>query len=406
MARPRKLIPNYRRHTTGQAVVTIDGKDFYLGPYGTAASKAAYDRIIGEWIAGGRTLIDGPGGISIARLMVLYMKYAGQHYQKLGKPTSEVLGIKAALRFLKSYTREPADSFGPLALKAVRNKMVDAGWARVTVNRGVDKVRRMFRWAASEQLIPAEVATALGMVEGLRIGKTTARETAPVLPVDDAVVEATLPHLPPVVADMVRLQRLCGMRPQDVCAIRPCDIDRTGDVWIYRPEHHKTEHHGRRREVAIGPQGQAILLRHLARAADSYCFSPVESEAQRLAERHANRKTPLSCGTLPGENVKRKPKRKPGPGGYPTATYRRAITRACDKAFPAPKGLKEKQLHQWQVDHRWAPNRLRHTAGTEVRKMFGLEAAQVVLGHAKANMTERYAERDRQQAIEVAKRIG
>ena len=43
----------------------------------------------------------------------------------------------------------------------------------------------------------------------------------------------------------------------------------------------------------------------------------------------------------------------------------------------------------------WAPNRLRHTRATEVRKQFGLEAAQVILGHAKADVTQVYAERDR-----------
>jgi hypothetical protein len=145
MARPRKLIPNYRCHATGQAVVYLNGKDHYLGPYGTAASKAAYDRVIGEWIAGGRMATEAPGSIPLGRLMVLYLKHAEQHYRKNGKPTSEVLGIKAALRFLKSYTKEPADTFGPLALKAIRNKMVEAGWARTTVNRGVDKIRRMFR---------------------------------------------------------------------------------------------------------------------------------------------------------------------------------------------------------------------------------------------------------------------
>lgn len=389
--RPRKLIPNYCRHrATDQACVTLSGSRIYLGRYGTAASKAAYDRVVGEWIAGGRMVTESPGCIPLSRLMVLYLKFAESHYQKNGTPTSEVLGIKAALRFLKSYMKEPADTFGPLALKAIRNKMVESGLARTTVNRGIDKIRRMFRWGASEQLVSPDIATALGMVEGLRAGKTKARETAPVLPVDDATVEATLLHLPAVVADLVRLQRLCGMRPAEVCMMRPVDIDRSGEVWIYRPQHHKTEHHGRRREVAIGPQGQAVLLRYLARAADAYCFSPADSEAKRRAERHANRKTRLSCGNTPGDNVKAKPKRKPSAAGYPVAAYRRAITRACEKH---------------DIPH-WAPNQLRHAAATEIRKAFGLEDAQVVLGHAKANMTERYAEQDRKRAIEIAAKIG
>jgi hypothetical protein len=43
-------------------------------------------------------------------------------------------------------------------------------------------------------------------------------------------VERTLPHLPPMVADMVRIQRFVGCRPAEVCLLRPADLDRSGDV--------------------------------------------------------------------------------------------------------------------------------------------------------------------------------
>ncbi len=120
-------------------------------------------------------------------------------------------------------------------------------------------------------------------VTGLRQGRSEARETEPVMPVDDAIVAATLTALSPVVADMVRLQRLTGMRPGEVCHLRPADIDQTGDVWLYQPSRHKTQLHGRERTVFIGPQAQGILLRSLARAAEEYCFQPRDSEAKRRA---------------------------------------------------------------------------------------------------------------------------
>ncbi len=113
--------------------------------------------------------------------------------------------------------------------------------------------------------------------------------------------------------------------------------------------------------------------------------------------------------------MKRKPKKKPG-SKYTTNSYRRAIHRACDKAFLHPELSKLKarewtvqqkaELRQWQSEHRWSPNRLRHTAATEIRREFGLEAAQVILGHSQANVTQVYAERDIAKGIEVAKRIG
>ncbi len=171
--------------------------------------------------------------------------------------------------------------------------------------------------------------------------------------------------------------------------LRPCDLDRTGEVWQYRPESHKTEHHGRERIIFIGPQAQGILLRYLARDHQAYCFRPCDSEAKRLAENERNRKTPLSCSNVRGSNVKRKPKRKPGKQ-YTTGSYRRAIHRACDKA-----GIE-----------RWSPNRLRHTAATEVRKKFGLEDAQIILGHASADVSQVYAERDMAKGLEIARRIG
>jgi integrase len=97
----------------------------------------------------------------------------------------------------------------------------------------------------------------------------------------------------------------------------------------------------------------------------------------------------LSCGNRPGTNRKRKPKRTAGEQ-YTTESYRRAIHRACDKAG---------------ID-RWSPNRLRHSAGTEIRKRYGLEAAQVILGHASADVTQVYAERDLQKAVEIMREVG
>ncbi len=48
-------VPRYRRHKpSGQAVVTLNGKDHYLGRYNTAASREAYNRLIQEWLTAGR----------------------------------------------------------------------------------------------------------------------------------------------------------------------------------------------------------------------------------------------------------------------------------------------------------------------------------------------------------------
>ncbi|CAK9037567.1 Site-specific tyrosine recombinase XerC [Durusdinium trenchii] len=374
----KNSLPRYRKHRgTGQAVVTLSGRDHYLGKHGTAASRRQYDRLIAEWLANGReSLVSAPDGIYVAELLNRYLKFAKTYYVKGGKPTGELAGMKDAIRQVeRNYPRALVVDFGPLALKAVRQQMIDAGRSRSTINQAVGRIKRIFRWGASEQLIPVAVHQSLATVEGLRRGKSAAPDRPRVAPVNAEDVEATIPHLPPAVADMVRLQRLAAMRPGEVCILRPCDVDRSDDVWVYRPSTHKNEHHGRQRLIYLGPQSQAVLLRYLARDSEAYCFQPRDSEAKRRSARHLERQTPISCGNRPGSSRKRKPKRLPG-NCYSTCSYGRAIARACDKA---------------KVAH-WTANQLRHLAATEIRQRYGLEAAQIILGHSHADVTQIYAE--------------
>lgn len=417
-------VPSYRRHKpTGQAVVTINGRDIYLGKWNSAASKDEYDRLIAEFLANGRRL-QSDADVTVVEVLNAYRKFAENYYRKDGRVTSEYGCILESLKIVRElYGRKIANDFGPLALKAVRQRMVDKGWSRGHINKSIGRIRRCFKWAVENELVRRDMYHGLMAVSGLRKGRSEAREPDPVMPVDDATVQATLPHLSPVVADMIRFQRITGCRPQDVCNLRPCDVDTSGEVWLYRPCTHKTEHHGRERVIPIGPKGQDILRPYLLREKETHCFRPVDSEKKRREVRHENRTTPLAYGNRPGTNRKRKPKRSASEQ-YAADSYRRAIHRACDLAFPPPEPLSrreretvqqwhdrltEKQraeLNQWQSDHRWSPNQLRHSAGTEIRKRFGLEAAQVILGHASADVTQVYAERDLQKAVEIMREVG
>ncbi len=200
-------------------------------------------------------------------------------------------------------------------------------------------------------------------------------------------------------------QQLTGMRPGEVCQLRPRDIDRSQAVWSFRPARHKTQHKQKSRTVFIGPRGQEVLQPYLDRDADDYCFSPRDTMMQQRAAKHAVRKTPLSCGNKPGSNVVRAPKRT-ARAAYTGDTYRRAIHRACDHAFPPTETLEGDALRQWQSSKRWSPNQIRHSVATKVRKKYGLEAAQVILGHSSANVTHVYAERDIARAAEVMQELG
>jgi hypothetical protein len=75
--------------------------------------------------------------------------------------------------------------------------------------------------------------------------------------------------------------------------MRPCDIDRSGAVWIYTPPTHKTQHHGKARTILLGPRAKRILAPFLKdRLPQANLFSPAEAMAELHARRSVNRKTP------------------------------------------------------------------------------------------------------------------
>jgi integrase len=383
MSNRRRRIPKYRHYQPKDlAVVRIDGRDFYLGKYDSPKSWEKYHRLLAEWMAKAsenRPARQGSSGPSLAikELMLAYLRFAATYYVKNGRPTDEQYGIRAALRPLrKLYGDTSVRDFGPLALKAVRMTMVEADNCRGVINQHIGRIRRMFKWGVENELVPVEIYGALLTVAGLRKNRGPARETEPVRPVAASDVSVVLPHLSPVLQAMIRFQLLTGCRPGEVCILRPCDLDRSGTAWCYRPESHKTEHHGLERRIFVGPAAQALLLPWLERTPGGYCFSPRESA--RYERRTTN--APKS---------QREKARHPRPSRrghrYTTDSYRRAITRACEQAGVLA----------------WHPNQLRHTRGTELRSRFGLEGAQTVLGHSKADVTQIYAERD----FELAERI-
>jgi hypothetical protein len=161
MPRPSSsFVPKYCKHrASGQAVVTISGRDHYLGPHGTKASRLEYDRLIGEWLQNGRQpQLQCDGSLTIIELCARYWKFAKLYYRKNGQCTKVTPGIKCALKYIRDrYGRTLAIEFGPLALKAIRQQMVDDGSSRNYVNDHIDRIKRMFKWAAAEELIPASI---------------------------------------------------------------------------------------------------------------------------------------------------------------------------------------------------------------------------------------------------------
>ena len=386
--------PSFRHHkASGQGFVELDRRQIYLGRYDRPETRERYHRLIAEWESNGRRLCVDASDVTVVEVMAAFVEHAEQYYRAPdGRQSSEPDNYRQALRPVERlYAGVPAVGFGPKALRAIQQEMVKIGWCRKNINQQINRVRSVFRWAASQEMIPASICEALRTVSPLKRGRTDARESVPVKPVPDEHVEAVRSRVSRQVRALIDLQLLTGSRPGELVRMRPLDLDTGGNVWTFSPADHKCAHHGHTRTIYLGPKAQQTVKPFLAgRPVDSPLFSPSEAEIERRERVHESRKTPMSCGNRPGTNCKRNPKRKPG-DCYDIPSYRRAIQRACDDA-----GVP-----------RWSPNRLRHNAATRLRREFGIDLAQTILGHRLGSaITEIYAECNTAKAIEVVRKTG
>ena len=433
MQKRKRQPPTYRQRTGyDQAIVTLTDsvtgyrKDYWLGPHGSLESRELYHRVLAQWESGGRrlpvTLDDKPADIaqvSVSEILNAYWKWAARHYGH-----SELGCLRVVIRLLRqTFGSTPAADFGPKRLRLIRDRMILGDentdpprkpWARRTVNHNVHRLIAIFKWAASHEMVSASVYERLKTVPALRRGTTAAREPDPILPVALEHVDAVRPFLSRQVNALISLQLHTGARGGELFRLRPIDIQMNDDtgIWTVEPVEHKTAHRGHARTIFFGPRSQAVIEPFLAgRAVDACLFSPAEAEAERRAV------------------TRESPERAPG-DHYTANSYRVAIQRSCDRAFPPPEHLRPRvlpngkrerkkaflarltdaereELRIWREQHRWHPHQLRHTAGTLIRREFGLEAAQLALGHSSAKVTDAmYAERDMARVMEVMKRIG
>ena len=438
MPKLNERLPKYRLHRrSGQAIVTLNGKDHYLGPHNCETSKIEYDQFIAEWLACGRQTSQPVGvqaAISVNELILAFWEHAQKYYRRPdGTLTSEVTNLRQILRLLRSlYGNTPATEFGPRALKTIREQMIALKWHRKSINKQISRIKMIFRWAVENEMLPPSVHQALQAVRGLSKGRTDAPESLPIRPAPEHLIAAVQPFVSRQVWALIQLQLLTGARAGELVLLRGIDLKTGEAIWTVEPDQHKTSHLGHSKRIYFGPHAKLLVQEYLRdRALDTYLFSPIEAEKERRLKQHAARKTPASCGNYPGRKRTQNPRRKPDEH-YTVTSYRRAIKRGCDAAFPPPDhlarvrvldrprrswetsrewkarlGIKRwSELKAWQTDHRWHPHQLRHNAATKLRKEFGIEVARIILGHQSASVTEIYAEVDDEKAKSIMKRIG
>jgi len=354
-----KRTPRYRLHkASGQAVCVISGKSHYLGPFNSPDSKRKYERLIAEQNFGRVANAEAVRYDSTCdQLAIAFLEHARKHYRKNNEITAEYRCYVSALRYVsKLYGDTPALDFGPRKLFVCREAMIEGRFSpkplsRAYINKACSRIRHAFKWTIQMELLPPHVLTSLQTLDPLLEGRSDAAERAPIKPVAESHLHATLAELRPELRDMVQVQLLTGMRPGELCRLRPDEINRTGDTWLYIPADHKMRHKKRPRIISIGPRAQAILKPRLFQ---EFCFYGTAHQVMSADD------------------------------------YRDAIHRACKKA-----GILK-----------WNPNQIRHLYATKVAAEFDTETAKTLLGHKDERVTQIYAERDMRRVHHAARAIG
>lgn len=303
---------------------------------------------------------------------------------RIGQLLGELHGSLDIKSFTRTHFRELITAIGGLTLSKSTKKTM------------FGYVKNLFNFLFQEELIDLEL---WAYIRDYKFRVLEGKESKRVPPVPIETVNKTLDFMPEVIRDMIQFQLFTGTRAGEVCSIAENEIDKAGNIWIYSPKHHKTEHHGKKRTIFIGPKAQAILNKYLDNEnstinSSNPIFSPSDSEYKRKIARRKARKTKVQPSQI--DRSKPNPERKPG-NRYDTHAYARAISRACNKAI---------QAGVLRPEEKWHNHQLRHTAATEARKIAGLDGAQVFLGHSSASVTEIYAEKDNTLGERVAAMFG
>jgi integrase len=344
--------PKLRFHkSTRRYLVTLDGRDVYLGRDRKAAEKKYYALLMARLDGDTAKIPVRPGAsTTIAQIAEAYEQAMRLYYGKDRWGRGQI----AVRHLVGLFGHVRPDEFRVSDLRTVREQMLKT-LCRREVNLHVREVVKFFKWATSMEHCSPDVYGRLMTLEPLKAGRSAARETAPVEAVPLEVVNRTLPFLPTLLRDVVALQLLTGARGGEILGLCGSDIDRAGNgVWRARLAHHKTAHRGKTRTLYFGPQAQAVLM---APAYASAGDGPIFAKFGKI----------ITSGA-----------------------YCQAIQRACVLAEVDP----------------WHPHQLRHTAATELRRRFGVEAARVILGHSSLDTTGIYAEADTEKAESIIARIG
>jgi integrase len=306
--------------------------------------------------------------VALIELFETFLRY----HQNLDR--SDSCAIKQAFQILlemfpDDQPKPDTSNFKVGYLVKFQNHLTQIGYARSQVNRLFKSVKRVFSWAGQprfdeetwEKLPPIVSSIFVADMNTIKLVKS-GKENPPRIDVPQEDVELVFPYVPTMIADMLRIQILTGMRPSEVCKMKIGDIKRTkyefadysrlfdGENWIYILSH-KTESYIGKKAVPLGLQEQEILEKYLIGKSDSPVFR--------------NRK---------GSSLSR-------------TDYGRKIKKAIEKNN-LPK---------------FVPYQIRHTSLTKTSEEHSRDIARAVAGHTTEAMTARYDHSDLKKFMSVVR---
>lgn len=379
--------PKYRKHSTGVAFYEHAGKRHYLpGLHNSPESRDAYEEAMRKLLRSKQpAATTAPANISL--LASDWMNFCEGEYGLKGSEYQKCRFAADALVNAAESDAEDAprlfawlapDEFGPKQLKKLQQILAAKQLTRRYINAQVERLKRMFRWAVSEQLIPAAVHQALETVDGLRARRSTAKESTKRQPVPWEHVAAVLPFVNETIRDMLKIQWILGVRGKSLRMATKAQFRTDVEPWEWRAQH-KTEHLDKTLVVPIGPRARAILQPRLDAIESGYIFRPQDARANVRYGQH-----------------------------YSRNAYSQAVTRGIEycNAHRVIHNETAKADERLPMIPHWTPHQIRHSKGTSTREEHGLEAAQAILGHDSVDATQIYAERLQKVAKELAEKEG
>lgn len=388
--------PPKMRTSGGYACVYLNGKRIRLGKKDSEEARKNYLQFLSEWAN-----LQAAAGVSrTGRATVDELALAFLCYKKGKCGESDYGNYRTALEaVIQIYSGTLVSDFGCNKLDTVRNQFVERGYSRGHCNKLTGLIKTAFSWGVNKEIVPASVYQTLRCLKPLMKGQTDAHEGDEVEAVPDEVVLQTLPYLPPIIADMVKVQRLAAMRPNEVCRMKVGEITKMADVWIYNPPIHKNTWRGHEKHVPLGKEEQAILAPRMAeKKPTDPVFSPLEAILEHQKQRAESRKTKVQPSQLKRKKRNAANPRYKAGTHYKPKSYAQAIARAIEAA--------NRTLPDDEKIPHWTPYQLRHTGITEIALQHDLETAKAIAGQKSLKVTQGYFHGDVRLAIQSVKKRG